>query len=100
MKAFYSGMRKPVFDVLLGLSILCIMLCSMWLVLVTMFLIGTGGTYSRTFPDGSMACGIPVFTRDDWFWRVFQLFGVPLILIIASWQTIAYCRRGLQSNSR
>src|SRR6185295_15365699 len=82
-----------VFYGLLISSISCIVLCSVWLVLLSIYLIGTGGTYSRSFPDGTLACGRPIFTRDAWFWTGFQLFGVPLILMIASCRTIAYCRR-------
>jgi len=89
-------MRKPLLYGLLIPSITCIVLCSIWLVLFSTCLIASGGTYSRTLEDGSIACGIPIFDRDALFWAPFQLFGVPLILIGASWRTIAYCRQSLQ----
>ena len=93
-------MRKAILYGLLIPSIICLVLCLTWLVLFSISLIGTGGTYSRTFPDGSIACGIPIFPRDEWFWPLFQLFGVPVVLVIASWQTIAYCRRVYKVTNR
>ena len=90
-------MRKPVLYSLLIPSITCIVLCSTWLVMISLYFLSTGGTYSQTLSDGSMVCHIPVFTRDSWFWAAFQLFGAPLALIIASWRTIAYCRTKVKS---
>ena len=84
-------MRKAVLYSVMALSIICVAVSALWIALLSNFLLSTGGTYSRTYEDGGIACGIPVFTRDEWFWPAFQLFGVPLILLIASWRTIAYC---------
>jgi hypothetical protein len=86
-------MRKPILYGLFIPSIICIVLCTTWLVLISNVLLATGGTYGYTTPDGDIVCGIPVFTQDDWSWPAFRLFGVPLVLIIASWRTIAYCRK-------
>ena len=72
------------------LSIACIAISALWLVLLSIYVLSTGGTYSRTFADGSIACGISIFTKDEWFWPMFQLFGAPLTLLIAAWRTITY----------
>lgn len=77
-------MRNAVFYGLVIPSIVCIAVCSIWLVVVSIFMIGTGGTFSRSLPDGSIECGIPIFSTGEWLWPVFQLFGVPLIMMIAS----------------
>ena len=77
-------------------SIACVAASALWLILLTVFLLGTGGTYSRAYDDGSIACGIPVFTREEWFWPAFQLFGAPLAVFAASLRTIAYCSSRLR----
>lgn len=84
-------MRKTFWYSLKGVSVAGVAVCALWLVLLSIFLLSTGGTYSRTYEDGSIACGIPVFTREEWFWPAFQLFGVPLALLAASWRTVTYC---------
>jgi O-antigen ligase len=83
-------MRRVFWHSLRGLSVVGAAACALWLVLLSMFLLSTGGTYSRTFEDGSVACGIPVFTREEWFWPAHQLFGAPLALLVAFWRTAAY----------
>ena len=74
-----------------GISVTGVAVCMLWLVLVSVYLLSTGGTYSRTFEDGSIACGIPVFTREEWFRPVCRLFGAPLAVLVASLRTVAYC---------
>jgi hypothetical protein len=53
-------MRRAVLHITTALSFACLAVAALWLILVTLFLLSTGGTYSRTFADGSIACGIPV----------------------------------------
>lgn len=84
-------MRRTALRVLTALSAICLAAATVWLLVVSHFLLSTGGTYSRTFPDGSIACGIRVFTSNDWFWPGFRLFGAPLAVIAASGRTIGYC---------
>ena len=84
-------MRRAFWYSLKGVSVVGVAACALWLTLLSMFLLSTGGTYSRTFEDGSIACGIPVFTRGEWFWPAFQLFGAPLAVLVASWRAAAFC---------
>ena len=80
--ALYSVMSL---SVVVGLGVL------LWLVLVSIYLIGTDATYSQMYEDGSLQCRIPVFTKEEWFWPVFQLFVVPIIVLAVSWRTVTYC---------
>ena len=84
-------MRRSVLHVLAALYAICLAAATIWLALVSLFLLATGGIYSRTFPDGSIACGIRVVTSDDWFWPAFRLFGAPLTVAAAARRTIGYC---------
>ena len=84
-------MHRVLWYSLKGISVTVVTVCILWLILLSMFLLSTGGTYYRAFEDGSIACGIPVFTREEWFWPAFQLFGAPLAVLVASWRTVAYC---------
>jgi hypothetical protein len=81
---------------LMVFSIACAAVSALWPVLLTQLLLSSGGTYSRTYEDGSIACGIPVFDAENWFWPAFQLYGVPLALLAASWRTITYCSNRLK----
>lgn len=63
------------------------------------YLAETKGTYSYTFQTSSgsfaTACGIPFFTKEDWLWTAFELFGVPLIILLAAVRTIQFLHRRL-----
>ena len=76
------------------------LVCAVWLVAVALLLLRTGGTYSQSFEDGSLACGIPVFTEGGWFWPAFSLFGAPSILLAACVRTVEYCSRRLRAAGR
>ena len=83
--------QKLLFSTLYVASIMCAMLMVLWFVGVTLYLVDTGATYSYEFQaeDGSfgMACGVPIFTSENWLWRSFELFGVPTFVLLASLQT-------------
>lgn len=84
-------MHRVVWYSLKGVSIVGVCVFVLWLTLFSTFMLLTGGTYSRTYEDGSTACGIPIFTRQEWLWPAFQLLGVPIALLIAFWRTVSYC---------
>jgi hypothetical protein len=69
------------------------LICAVWLVTVSLFLWQTGGTYSVTLEDGSIACRVPVFPAGEWFWPAFSLFGAPAILLAACVRTAIYGQR-------
>lgn len=86
-----SEMRSVILHIVRWLSISSALVCVLWLVAVSMSLLATGGTYSRSYPNGVIACQIPVFTEDYWFWPMFRLYGVPLFILLASMRTIGFC---------
>lgn len=75
----------------MGLSVAAGAGAVLWLLAVSMFLLATGGTYSRSYDDGTLVCGIPMFTREGWLWPAFSLFGAPFVVLAASWRTVVYC---------
>ena len=89
-------MSRVALYILLLASAITGLACAVWLVAVVLFLLRSGGTYSQTFEDGSIACGIPVFAEGRWFWPAFSLFGAPALLLAASIRTISYCSRRLR----
>ena len=92
-------MRKLVISAFFVFSVVCAALASLWLVLITHHLITTGATYSRTVTaeDGSnlIICGISIFNREDWLWSSFELFGVQILILIASIRTAQVLYRRL-----
>lgn len=88
-------MGRATLYILLLLSAITGVACAVWLVVVVLFLWRGGGTYSQTFEDGSIACGIQVFPEGKWFWPAYSLLGAPAMLLAACVRTIAYCSRRL-----
>jgi hypothetical protein len=90
-------MQKPMLSTLYVASIICSVLMVLWLILLVGYLILTGATYSYQIQneDGSIGiiCNIPIFTTDNWLWLSFELFGVPIIVLIAAIQTIRVLQR-------
>ena len=81
-------MRRLTLYSVISLSVVAGVGALLWLVVVSIYLIGTDATYSQMSEDGSLACRIPVFTKEEWFWPAFQLFVVPVIVLAASWRTV------------
>lgn len=73
--------------------------CGVWLVTISLLLLQSGGTYSATLEDGSIACRIPAFPEGRWFWPGFSLFGAPAILLMASVRTVVYSSRRLKGTA-
>ena len=88
-------MGRVTLHILMWVSAIAGLACAVWLVTVFLFLLQSGGTYSVTFEDGSIACGIPVFPEGQWFWPAFSLFGAPAVLLAACVRTVNYCSRRL-----
>ncbi|HEX8266078.1 MAG TPA: hypothetical protein VF596_11775 [Pyrinomonadaceae bacterium] len=91
-------MRKPFLLTLHTASIICALLAVLWLIFLVVFIIIIdGGTYtSRELrEDGSFAIvhNVPLFTADNWTWVAFQLFGIPVLVLIAAIQTIRALRK-------
>ena len=82
--------------IVIGLSVAAGAGAVLWMLAVSMFLLATGGTYSRMYEDGTLEWGIPVFTGEEWFRPAFSLFGAPLVVLAASWRTVAYCASWLK----
>lgn len=91
-------MRKPFRLILYIASIICISLTGFWLVSVIIYLVGTGATYSYGVQSDNggqiMLCDIPIFTSENWLWRLLQLFGAPALVLFASVQTVRYLYKG------
>ncbi len=88
-------MGRVVLHILMWASAVAGLVCAVWLVAVLLLLWQSGGTYSATLEDGSIACRIPAFPEGRWFWPAFSLFGAPAVLLGACVRTVNYCSRRL-----
>ncbi len=88
-------MGKVTLYIVTWVSAIACLACAVWLLIAFLFLLQTGGTYSATLEDGSIACGIPVIPEGQRFWPAFSLFGAPAVLLAACVRTVNYCSRRL-----
>lgn len=88
-------MFRAVFVFLKGISIFLLSLMILWMLLVSFILLETGAKYSIVTESGAMACNIPIFTRETWLWVLFELYGLPSIILAASWRTKNFCNEKL-----
>jgi uncharacterized membrane protein YoaK (UPF0700 family) len=68
---------------------------ALWIVVVGFYFLLTGGTYGYATSDGTMVCGVPIFTSESWFQASLVLFGVPLAVFVAGVVLRGYCHRRL-----
>ena len=68
---------------------------AVWIIVVGIYFLLTGGTFGYTTSDGTMVCQIPVFTSESWPQVSLVLFGIPLAVFIIGIVLIRYCRRRL-----
>jgi len=67
---------------------------AVWLLAIVVFIVTTGGKYFQTFESGSMACGIPIFTAENWIYASLQLFVIPMMILVVSIRLLRrYSRR-------
>ena len=86
-------MRKIAWRLFYGFSVFGLIFSASWLLFSFIFLTKEAGTYTIYTDDGSIVCGIPIFTKANWVWLALQLFGVPLLIIAAALRSIIICRR-------
>lgn len=71
-------MHKAITSLLLWISAIGILASICWLILIINYLYNTGATYSIDYGQGTMVCGIPIFTQETWLSASLFLFGIPI----------------------
>ena len=86
-------MRRLWLSLAFGVAVITVAASALWVVTVGSYFLLTGGTFGYTTADGTMVCGIPVFTAESWPRVSFVLFGIPLAVCAAGLALLRYCRR-------